>query len=126
MNEVFHIQNCPQMNTDFRAVFVGNTLRLINENPNNRFVRGTSNLRVHQLEAVVDCHPFSDFLNPSCNRSVCHSLPSSGLPPKRKSGREPTGQDPVPSSKLGIIRKRQRRSNLTRSERIRPLELRLG
>jgi hypothetical protein len=27
-------------------------------------------------------------------------LPSRGSRPKRKSGREPTGQDPVPSSKL--------------------------
>src|SRR5258705_918944 len=84
MNEVFHIQNCPQMNTDFRAVFVGNTLRLINENPNNRLVRGTCNLRVHQLEAVVDCHPFSDFLNPSRNRSVCHSLPLKGSAAQKK------------------------------------------
>src|SRR5258705_4079212 len=89
MNEVFHIQNCPQMNTDFRAVFVGNTLRLINENPNNRFVRGTSNLRVHQLEAVVDCHPFSDFLNPSCNRSVCHHHPQGVCRPKEKVGANP-------------------------------------
>jgi len=31
--------------------------------------------------------------------------------PKRKSGREPTGQDPVPSSKLWIIRKAHGRSN---------------
>src|ERR687892_2756931 len=38
MNEVFHVQNRPEMNADFRAILVGHTLRLVNEYTNNRLV----------------------------------------------------------------------------------------
>src|SRR5829696_3203352 len=59
MNEVFHIQNRPQVSAYFRAILVGHTLRLVNEDTNNRFVLGAGYLGVNQLEAMVDCHSFS-------------------------------------------------------------------
>jgi hypothetical protein len=38
---------------------VGHTLRLVNEYTNNRLVLGAGYFGVNQLEAMVDCHPFS-------------------------------------------------------------------
>jgi hypothetical protein len=59
MNEVFHVQNRPEMNAHCGAILVGHTLRLINEYTNNRLVLGAGYLGVHQLEAMVDCDSFS-------------------------------------------------------------------
>src|SRR5215213_1200975 len=102
------------------AIFVGHTLRLINKNANDRLVIRAGHFGVHKLETVVDCDSFSQLLNPCCNRFICHGFPPSspcplagvGMPPKRKSGREPTGRASVPSSKLWIIRKALCRGNL--------------
>ena len=100
MNKVFHVQNRAQVRAYFRAILVGDTLRLINEYTNNRLVLGAGYLGVHQLKAMVDCDSFSYFLNPLCNRLVSHCHLSKVLAPKEKVGAKPTGRDPVPSSKL--------------------------
>jgi hypothetical protein len=78
---------------------VGYTVRLINEYTNNWLVLGAGYFGVNQLEAMIDCHPFSQSLNPCCNRFVSHAI-LAVLAPKEKVGAKPTGQDPVPSSKL--------------------------
>src|SRR5205085_5881712 len=49
MDEIFHIENRPQMSADSRAILVGYTLRLVNEYTNNRLVLGAGYLGVHQL-----------------------------------------------------------------------------
>jgi hypothetical protein len=59
VNKVFHIQNRPEVNADFRAILVGYALRFVNEYTNNRLVLGAGYFGVNQLEAMVDCHPFS-------------------------------------------------------------------
>src|SRR5689334_15519970 len=100
MNEIFHIQNRSHMSAHVRAILVGYTVRLINEYANNRLVLRAGYFGVNQLEAVVDCHPFSQFLNPCCNRFVSHCHLRGSRPKKEKVGAKPTGQDPVPSSKL--------------------------
>src|SRR5215510_8999847 len=100
MDEILYIQNRPQMSAHFRAIFMGYTVRLINEDTNNRLVLGAGYFGVNQLEAMVDCHPFSYLLNPCCNRFVTHCPYPKVLAPKKKVGAKPTGRDPVPSSKL--------------------------
>src|ERR1043166_6913267 len=87
MDEIFDIQNRPQMSAHFRAILVGYTVRLINEYENNWLVLGAGYFGVNQLEAMIDCHPFSQFLNSCCNRFVSHCH-LRGSRPKRKSGRE--------------------------------------
>src|SRR5215510_3457224 len=87
VDEIFYIQNRPQMSAHFRAILVGYTVRLINEYTNNRLVLRAGYFGVNQLEAVVDCYLFSQFLNPCYNRFVCHCH-FRGSRPKRKSGRE--------------------------------------
>src|SRR5262249_49141861 len=72
------------MGADFRTVLVGYTLRLVNENANNRLVLRAGNFCVHQLEAMVDCYSFSQFLNPCCNRFVRHAAPSERISPQKK------------------------------------------
>jgi hypothetical protein len=99
MDEIFDIQNRPQMSAHFRAILVGYTVRLINEDTNNRLVLGAGYFGVNQLEAMVDCDSFSQFLNPCCNRFVSHCH-LRDLATKEKVGAKPTGRDPVPSSKL--------------------------
>lgn len=47
------------MKADFGAIVVGNTLRLINKNANDRLVVGACNFNVHEFEAMVDCDSFS-------------------------------------------------------------------
>ena len=59
VNEVFHVENCPEVDADFRAILVGHTLRLVNEYTNNRLVLWAGNFGVNQLEAMIDCHSFS-------------------------------------------------------------------
>jgi len=100
MDEIFHVQNRAQVRAYFGAILVGDTLRLINEYTNNRLVLGAGYLGVHQLKAMVDCDSFSKFLNPFCNRFVVHFTLLRVLAPKEKVGAKPTGQAPVPSSKL--------------------------
>src|SRR6185295_7986468 len=88
VDEIFHVQNRAQVSTHFRAILVGDTLRLINEYTNNRLVLGAGYLGVYQLKAMIDCDSFSYLLNPLSNRLVSHLSPSDGSRPKRKSGRE--------------------------------------
>src|ERR1051325_7815314 len=56
MDEVLDIQNRPQMSAHFRAILVGYTVRLINEDTNNRLVLGAGYFGVNQVRAAVDCH----------------------------------------------------------------------
>src|SRR5262245_33489357 len=95
MNKILNIQNRAQMKTHFRAIFVGYTLRFVNENPNNWLIIGSGNFGMNQLESVVDCYPFSQFLNSLRNRILTHCHPPARLPRKIKSGREPTERDPA-------------------------------
>jgi hypothetical protein len=45
---------------------------------------------------MIDCYLLSQFLNPRCNRAVCHCHPPRVTCPKnQKVGAKPTGQDPV-------------------------------
>src|SRR6185295_5872316 len=93
MDEVFDIQNRPQMSAHCGAILVGYTVRLINEYTNNRLVLGAGYFGVNQLEAMVDCHPFSQFLNPCCNRFVCHCHLRFS-PQKKKWARNPPDETP--------------------------------
>src|SRR6266850_129984 len=95
VNEVFYVENRAEMKTHCRAIFVSNTLRLINEDTHNGLIVRAGNFRVYQFDSVVDCDLFSQCLNPFCNRNRTHCQPPRHLSPKIKSGREPTGRDPV-------------------------------
>ncbi len=83
------------MKTHCRAIFVSNTLRFINEDTHNGLIGRAGNFRMNQFDSVVDCDLFSQCLNPFCNRNRTHCQPPRHLSPKIKSGREPTGRDPV-------------------------------
>src|SRR5437867_301304 len=84
MNKVFHVEDRAQMKTHIRAIIVGYTLRLINENTHDRLVFRAGDLAMNQLEAMVDCDPFSDLLNPLRNRVFSHSYPQSSFAQKKK------------------------------------------
>ena len=94
MDEIFDIQNRPQMSAHFRAILMGYTVRLINEDTNNRLVLGAGYFGVNQLEAMVDCDSFSQFLNPCCNRFVSHCHPPKVSPQKKKWARNPPDKTP--------------------------------
>src|SRR5690348_8812532 len=72
------------MRADFRTILVGYTLRLINIDTNNGLVLGAGNFRVHQLEAMVDGDPFSQFLNSCRDRIVPHCHLRKISPQKKK------------------------------------------
>ena len=68
---------------------MGHTLRLINENTNNRLVLGAGYLGVNQLEAMVDCHLVQLSPEPvAAIEFVTHRHLPKASRPKRKSGRE--------------------------------------
>src|ERR1700752_54948 len=94
VDEVFHIQNGTQVCADFGTILVGYTLRLVNKYTDNRLVLGACNFRVHQLEAMVDCHLFSQFLNPCRNRIVSHATLRPHSRPKKKVGANPPDKNP--------------------------------
>src|SRR4029453_4352146 len=105
MDKVFNSQHRAQMQNHFRAIVVGNTLRLINENTNNWLVLGASNLNMNQLHAVVDCHLFSDCLNPLRNRILCHFHPREVCCPKEKVGANPPDKNPCLRASCGLYGK---------------------
>ena len=95
VDEVFNVENCSEMNADIGAIFVGYTVRLINENSDNRLVFGTCHFGMHEFQTVVDCHLFSQLMNAFGNRLFTHWAnlgPASR--PKEKVGANPPDETP--------------------------------
>src|SRR5882724_2633972 len=99
MDKVLYVENGTHVQADLCAVFVGNPTRFVNENPNNGFIVRSRDFRVHQFESVVNCCLFCYYLQSFKDRTCAHVTLRKALPPKRKSGREPTGRDRRASSK---------------------------
>src|SRR5215813_1533127 len=89
---------------------MGDSARFVNEDPNRGFVIRSRKFRMHQFKPVVDCGLLRDRLDSFKDRTCPHVTLRKAFPPKRKSGREPTGRDRRASSKPRIIRKRFFRS----------------